>query len=92
MANPLMVDSELTAARLMDTDEPVGVNGWPLSCYVTEAVENEMASFTKAEKAKCWEDRFRLALRRAINVSYSYADGWKLDTDVLRAAMNLRIF
>jgi hypothetical protein len=85
-----MLNPELMAAWLLDMDEPVGVNSWPLSCYVTEAVENEMAVFTAAELAKSWEDRFRLTLRRAINVVSVYAEQWGIDTQVLRAAMNTR--
>ncbi len=84
------VSPAMNAARLLDTDEPVGVHGWPLACYVSEAIENEMAAFTTAERKRSYDDRLRLAIRRAANNAAVYAEPWNLDPLTLRAALDLR--
>lgn len=84
------MDSKLEAARLMDTDEPVGNRSLPLGCYVSEAIENEMDAFSPAEKAKPYDARFTLALRRAASNAAAYAEPWQLDPLVFRAAVELR--
>jgi deoxyribodipyrimidine photolyase len=84
------MDARMTAARLLDTDDPVGVHGWPLACYVSEAIENEMAAFTPREQARPYDARFTLAVRRAANLAAVYAEPWQLDPPVFRAAVELR--
>lgn len=90
MYYPSCMDMNIEAARLLDTDEPIGSNDWPLACYVSEAIENEMDTFTPLEKAKSADDRLRLALRRVINNAASYAEGYELETAIFRAACETR--
>lgn len=85
-----MNSTRLAAARLLDTDAPIGVHAWPLACYVSEAIENEMDAFTTKEKARAYDDRYRLAVRRAANKAAVYAEPWAIDPLVFRAAVNLR--
>lgn len=85
-----MADVKLEATRLMDTDEPVGINGWPLACYIAEAVGNEMATFSARERRRSYEDRFRLAITRVANNAGSYAEGYHIDPLVFRAAVDGR--
>jgi hypothetical protein len=83
-------ETRIEAARLLDTDEPVGVNAWPLGCYVSEAVENELDALSRTEKARSYEQRAKLAYRRAINMSGSYAEQWGINIDVFRAAVEIK--
>jgi len=84
------LNPKLEAARLMGTDQPTGVRGLPLACYVTEAIENEMAAFSVKEQAKPYEYRFRLAVRRSANNANVYAEPWGIDPLIFRAAVELR--
>ena len=85
-----MTDPRLEAARLLDTDEPVGAHQWPLACYVSEAIENEMATFTAAERRRGYDARLLLAIRRVAMRAATYADEYGLDPLVFRAAVDTR--
>lgn len=92
MAMRLTADTKRRAAALLDNDNAVGVHGWPLGCYVSEAVENELDAMSQKEKAKDIDARQRIAYRRVINMSGSYAEQWGLDIDTFRAAVALKSF
>jgi len=74
----------------MDTDEPIGIYGWPLACYVSEAIENELDAMSPHEKNRSHDNRFRLAVRRVANNAGVYAEPWELNPLVFRAAAELR--
>lgn len=84
------MEPTIEAARLMDTDEPTGDRLIPLACYVSEAIENELDAMSAKERRRGYDDRFRLAIRRASNNAAVYAEPWALDPLVFRAAVNLR--
>ena len=83
------VHAHIEALRLLETDELIGVHSWPLACYVSEALENELTTI-KTLPTRRLADRQRLAIRRVIKQAASYAEGYRVPIAVFSAAARIK--